>query len=84
MKNIELGDEVVDQVTGFKGIAVARTVWLSGCIRITIQPKGVDKDGKTFNTEGFDQEQLKVLKKNVIAARPPLTNGPMPEPQRHP
>ncbi len=83
-QQIELGDEVADKVTGFKGIAVAMTVWLNGCVRISIQPKGTDKDGKTFSTEGFDVEQLKVLKRGavVLKEKVPATGGPMPEPQR--
>ena len=37
MKN--LGDEVKDTITGFKGIVVARTEWLNGCARVTVQPQ---------------------------------------------
>lgn len=85
-QQIELGDEVGDKVTGFKGIAIADTHWLNGCHRFMVQPKGTDKDGKTFATESFDVEQLKVLKKHaiVLQEKVPVTNGPMPEPHRHP
>lgn len=30
---VNLGDRVKDQVTGFEGIAIARTEWLFGCPR---------------------------------------------------
>ena len=58
MKEIKLGDKVKDSVTGFKGIAVGRTEYLHGCIRITIQPEGMNKEGKTFECETFDEPQV--------------------------
>ena len=65
-KKVELGDEVEDRVSGFKGIAVARTRWISGCDRISIQPKGVDKDGKTFESQSFDEPMLKIIKRGKV------------------
>lgn len=75
-EKIVLGDEVVDTVTGFKGIAVARTKWLAGCDRINVQPKGVDKDGKIFETQSFDEPLLKVLKKSKVKQARHDTGGP--------
>lgn len=60
---IELGDEVRDTISGFKGIAVGRTTWLFGCDRITVHPQGLTKEGKTFETQAFDEPQLVVVKK---------------------
>ena len=79
MNKIQLGDKVKDTVTGFKGIAMARTTWLQGCDRITIQPKGVDKDGKTYRNETFDEPQVEVItpRKKPIP-RKSKTGGPMP------
>jgi len=59
---VYLGDEVRDEVTGFHGVAIARTEWLHGCVRITVQPK-VDKNGKFIEPVTFDEPQLIVLKK---------------------
>ncbi len=45
---IRLGQEVKDNISGFRGIAVCRCTWLHGCERIVVQPpipKGT-KDGK--------------------------------------
>lgn len=58
--SIQLGDEVRDTITGFKGIAVARTNWIHGCARITIQPK-VKKDGKMEEPQSFDEPAVEVL-----------------------
>ena len=59
---IKLGDKVKDTVTGFIGIAVARTTWLHGCDRIVVQPIGTDKDGKIFESQNFDEPQMVVIK----------------------
>ena len=61
---IKLGYEVEDIVSGFKGIAIARTDWLYGCVRICIQPSAVD--GKLPDSVSFDEPQLKILSKGVL------------------
>lgn len=77
-----LGDLVRDTVSGFTGVAVARTEWLNGCWRITVQPKALDKDGKPAPLETFDNFQLEV----VEAKRQPVgnkeTGGPRQAPVR--
>lgn len=65
LRRIELGDEVRDTITGFKGIAMARSMWLTGCDRITIQPKGLTKEGKTYEMQTFDEGQVEIIKKKV-------------------
>jgi hypothetical protein len=93
MTRINLGDQVKDKVTGFKGIAVAVTTWLNGCVRVTITPESLDKDGKIQDSQSFDEEQLELLKAGKVAAvksREPApivvpkakTGGPKPEPRR--
>lgn len=62
-KKIELGDEVKHIHTGFKGVASARTTYLSGCDRITILPK-VGKDGKMGEPVAFDEPEVEVIKAN--------------------
>jgi len=74
---IELGSECIDLVSGFKGIAVARTVWLNGCARVTLQPK-MGKDAKVPDTFTFDEPQIKVLKEAVVPQGPRTTGGPIP------
>ena len=93
MSTINLGDEVKDKVTGFKGIAVAVTTWLNGCVRVTITPEGLDKEGKVKTSESFDEEQLTLIKAGKVAAvktraEQPVavpkakSGGPKPEPRR--
>jgi len=76
MTKITLGDEVQDSVTGFKGIAIARTTWLSGCDRYIVQPKGVDKAGKIYESNTFDEDSLIILKKKKVKEGQRVTGGP--------
>lgn len=79
-KPIELGDEVQCEVTGLKGIAVARITHLTKCTQIHIQPK-VDKDGKHVEGWYIDEPMLNVVTKGKI--KPPViqpgqkAGGPM-------
>ncbi len=57
---IALGTKVKDKVTGFKGVVVARTEWLFGCLRYTVQPQKL-KDGATIANECFDEDALVIL-----------------------
>lgn len=81
----ELGDKVRDVVTGFKGVVVARTEWLNGCVRVTVQPK-MKKDGVCPEGAAFDEPQLEILQR---ANTPPEvkeqrleTGGPRPDVHR--
>ncbi len=62
---IGLGDLVQDRITGFKGIVIARTEWLFGCVRITVQPQKLDK-GKRLDSDSFDEANLKVIKRRAV------------------
>lgn len=77
---IELGEEAKDIVSGFQGVCIARTEWLNGCTRVTLQPK-VGKDGKLPDNGTFDEPQLKRVGKGV-GPGPKDTGGPIPKPIR--
>lgn len=72
---INLGDKVKDTVSGFEGIAVCRHSYLNGCDRITVQPP-TNKDGTLPAELSFDEPQLKVTKKKVVAEGNKETGGP--------
>lgn len=84
---VQLGDEVKDTITGFKGTATGKTEYLNGCVRVVVQPR-VDKDGKLPNSQWVDEPQLTVTKKKAIKVKRAAvtTGGPMPVPvdQRDP
>lgn len=81
---IKLGDEVIDSVTGFKGIAIGETTWLYGCKRVIVQPKGLDKDGKIFDTQSFDEPQLILVKQKKVKEGSHFTGGPRKEVNQKP
>lgn len=54
------GDVIRDTITGFKGVLTARTEWLNGCVRLTIQPQEL-KDGKPIESHTFDVEQCELV-----------------------
>lgn len=58
VEDIELGDEVVDKITGLKGIAVAKCIYLHGCVQFQIQPKA--KDNKIMKGYWIDEPQLEL------------------------
>jgi hypothetical protein len=72
---VNLGDEVKDNVTGFKGIVVAKTNYIHGCTRVQVQPK-VGKDGKVPDACTFDEPALVVLKSTVVKRSHNDTGGP--------
>lgn len=73
---IELGQEVRDRITDFKGIAVGRTTYLQGCNRILVQPK-VDKKGEIPEPQSFDEPDLEFIGDGIL---PP----PEPKPKKKP
>lgn len=62
---VNVGDEVKCSITGFKGIAMGRTEYLFGCVRVGILPTKV-KDKKDIDYVWFDETQLVVIKKQKI------------------
>lgn len=82
MANVNLGDKARDTVSGFSGVCVARTEWLNGCWRMTLQPQGLDKDGKPQEAQTFDDFQLEVIEHKRQQVGSKETGGPREEPVR--
>lgn len=76
---IVLGSKVRDKVTGYTGIAVARTEWLNGCVRISVQGKAA-KGKLPDDTHWVDIEQVEVISKPAMKKAKP-SGGPMPDPK---
>jgi len=80
MKNkIELGDTVKCIHTGFKGVAVARTEFINGCIQYSVAPK-VKNDNKIEDEIGMDENSLEVVeprkKETEKETEEEITGGP--------
>ncbi len=81
MKKINLGDKVKDPISGVIGIVVARTEWLHGCARITVQPKGVSKEGEPFKNSNFDEPQLELMEPKKVKRGSTKKGGPRQAPE---
>ena len=74
------GDTLRDKLSGLEGTVVASTLWLNGCIRYFLQPRGI-KDGKPIEASSFDEQQLEpvvIAEKAQDLGRKP--GGPFPDP----
>lgn len=70
MDRIKLGQKVRDKISGNEGVVVARTEWLHGCVRLTIQPEGT-KDGCPFDAFVVDEPQVEVVDRRAPPAPKP-------------
>jgi len=81
----ELGDVVRDNVTNIEGIVTGIHMYLTGCARVSIQPK-VGKDNKVPDSYGSDVLQLSMVKAGLRHKAPvvaPRIGGPRDDPARH-
>jgi hypothetical protein len=83
---IEMGMQVRDKITGFQGIVVGQSRWLSGSHRFTVQPTEL-KDGKIAEAETLDEGRLTVMQAVTALTVPKATQsdrpgGPGDAPQR--
>ncbi|MFG1238033.1 hypothetical protein V5F63_12610 [Xanthobacter autotrophicus DSM 597] len=63
-----------DRITGFTGIAVGHTVYISGCSQVLLAPP-VKPDGSLAESQWFDQQRLKMVAGIVIID---IDNGATP------
>lgn len=54
-----LGATVKDRVTGFKGVATAYCIYLTGCNQVAVTPP-VDGEGKARDGVWFDVQRLEI------------------------
>lgn len=78
---LKLGDEAKDRITGFQGIVICVTEWISGCTRTTLQPL-MGKDGKLPEPATFDEPMLELVKASKVKVGLKDTGGPRPEPSQ--
>lgn len=70
---VKLGDKVKDSVTGFSGVATARTVYWNGCISILVLSPKLSPEGKEVDL-WFDEQR--VDKKSKAEAGGPQKRPP--------
>lgn len=57
--NIRLGDSAVDSISGFKGIATARTEYLHKTPQVFLESQALDDGGKPIDGVWFDEARLR-------------------------
>ena len=82
MTTINLGDKARDTVTGFEGICVVRSEYVSGCARIGLQP-AVGADGKLPDAMHFDEPMCEVVQRGAVKPVASNRGGPRPAPAQH-
>lgn len=80
---VKLGSKVRDTITGYEGIATARSEFLNGCVSIQITRTEMTKDGDA-KADWFDEQRVALVEENVFRAQPsPATaGGPQSYPPR--
>ena len=73
---MRLGLEAKDKVTGFRGILVSKIEYLNGCIQYSIRPQKTNKDGKPFEGEWFDVQQIEILGPGISSITKNNSGGP--------
>lgn len=77
---VENGDEVQSDISGFKGIVTCEIRWRDGTYRLMVQ--GVKQKDAKDEAKGFDEDELKVIKKGAkIIALKEVVGGPKDTPQ---
>lgn len=72
---IELGKKGRDKITGFEGILIGRSTWLTGCEQYCLCPT-VDKEGKIRDSAWFDEVRVEVLAEVPVDVSGERRGGP--------
>ena len=72
----KLGNTYKDSISGFEGVAIARSVYLYGCERVLIAPTSLKKDGDFLPDCWFDEAQLASVRASKKPAKKTKANGP--------
>lgn len=72
---IELGSVAKDKITGFKGVVMGRTEYLTGCIQYGLQNQKLI-GGQIAEWKWFDEQRLIVVQKNAFALKAQGGNQP--------
>jgi len=80
----ELGEVLKDKITGFQGVATARTEYFTDCEHYGLASQSLGQDGKPIDWEWFDETRLvkvkgkkRVMKESRTPSKP--TSGPYPD-----
>ena len=67
---IELGEQVKDSITGFKGTVTARVQYITGCNQYLVTPKMKRGENKAPSATWYDEDRLLDSVKRPKARKP--------------
>ena len=80
MFKFDLGQELKDSITGFQGVAMVRSEYLTGCNHYGLQSRDQRKDGEPISWVYFDETRLvlvdRVAEKSIGSTGGPCSNPP--------
>jgi hypothetical protein len=84
----DLGDEVKDVVSGYRGIVTGVFKYLNGCVRLCLSSRKL-VDGKVPDDFVVDTTQVEIIKRSAVASKRSAHSdavtgpgGPRPAPRR--
>jgi len=78
-ENFKLGMRLKDKITGFMGIAIAKSEFMNGCVQYYLKAR-LDKDGKVQDAVVFDSQQLEFVDDGLSSDKEKKpTGGIMPD-----
>jgi hypothetical protein len=72
---VQLGQKVVDCLTGFTGVATAKTEYLYGCVRVLVEPTELSTDGKPVEGIWLDEQRLDPTSEATTGGPGPVPPG---------
>ena len=73
---VKLGSTYQDSISGFEGIAVARTVYIYGCERVLLTATKLKPDGDFLPDVWFDEAQLVAVRAKKKPSKRGKRKGP--------
>ena len=73
---VKLGLTYKDSISGFVGIAIARTVYLYGCERVLLSPTKLKKDGDFLSDCWLDEAQVVKVKATKTPTKRAVKKNP--------
>ena len=71
-----LGSVAKDRITGFKGIIVCRTQWITNCNTYGVKSQDLDKDGKPSDAVHIDEPSLLLVEETAFPSPSKKVGGP--------
>jgi hypothetical protein len=77
-----LGETLKDKITGFTGVAMGRTEYLTGCIQYGLLSRKLNDKGLVQDWHWFDEERVERVNTKIIKLMDSI-GGPQPTPPRN-